>query len=223
MDDAGLRPDSDSGGYPVDNDKDNHPKKIEDMKGFLAKDVPFDYNIPQLYGGWPLFYTGEYTETWDTQKFKGYFQCGTASPAPAPPGDSTLMSDRSCEKYNKYPLELVCNSLNEKTKLIPTFGGQYPVGGKDALNHIRTMCQKNYDGKSFISWNVPDPTNEEGSCKCDPQHTGCREEQCNTIKDFETCERDNVHKNWGCIWSPSMVDKTLLNKKCPPPPTKKPE
>ena len=66
----------------------------------IAKEIPFTYNLPQLYGGWPLFYTGEYNDQWAAQKFTGYNPgrppC-TAKPSAARAASATE-PDSSCAR-----------------------------------------------------------------------------------------------------------------------------
>lgn len=169
MDNAGLMVVNSSderpvtGGYPATSEGRQEPDKIDT---FLAHAVPFDYNIPQLYGGWPMFYTGEHTDTWDDQKFYGYFaQCAT-------------------EDCKTKPLELLCNSLNDHTQLLPTFGAQLPPGGQDALQKIKDYCGKDkngkdrYDGESFVSWNIYKPTDTSVDQSC--LFPGCQTDVCPT-------------------------------------------
>ena len=139
----------------------------------IAKNIPFTYNIPQLYGGYPLFYTGEYNDDWPTQKFTGYQKpdCTGKPEAPKGPKWRPKAGEENC-----FPLWQLCSSsLHRDTKLLPTFGGQAP--GKDMFEHIGAFfCPNHYDGKSFVSWNILDPTEEltnpnGNNClvKCDPQ------------------------------------------------------
>ena len=122
-------------------------------KGFLAAQVPFDYNIPQLYGGNPLFYTGEYNDQWGTASipFKGYGLSGG--------GDCTSLDPSN---PNCTPLKVLCENLHSNTALLPSFGGQPPEGGMVGLrNLIGDNCGAGWDGKSFISWNITDPNKSD--------------------------------------------------------------
>lgn len=181
MDDAGLMVVNSStalpvtGGYPATSEG---VQNSTDIDTFLANAVAFDYNIPQLYGGWPMFYTGEHTDTWDEQKFYGYFaEC----------------SQLGADDCKKNPLELLCNSLNDHTKLLPTFGAQLPPRGapvpagqapQDALERIKDFCGKNingkdrYDGESFVSWNIYKPTDTSVDQSC--LFPGCQTDVCPT-------------------------------------------
>ncbi len=116
---------------------------------FLGYQVPFTYNIPQLYGGKPMIYTGEYNPDWDTQKprLTGYGVGG------------------------KKPLKTLCENMNDNTMLIPSFGGQPPVNG---LSGVSKLCPdpNQYNGKSFISWNINDPNTSTGCGATHCQITG---------------------------------------------------
>lgn len=174
MDRAGLLVNYDGtgspGGYPMPGEKakDKAPQ-------FLARDVPFTYNIPQLYGGYPLFYTGERTPTWTKpplppgstgkpQPFTGY---GDLCALP----DNCQSSDQHAGN-NDHPLKTLCAAVHKDTIIIPTFGGEKPpkgVGGtkktKTAFERIKDQCER-YDGKSFISWNITHPNQEDGTTGC---------------------------------------------------------
>lgn len=132
--------------------------KTDDDAGranFVGNQVPFTYNIPQLYGGETLdtfFYTGEKNTNWDKYNFTGY---GVG-------GDT--------------PLTTLCNSVHKDTKVIPSFGAQPPVGGLDG---VKKLCEQ-YDGTSFISWSINNPNTDQGcggtscqkqdgTCTADPQ------------------------------------------------------
>ena len=140
MDKAGLAVTDTTFGFPQT--ADGKPDLEAAKTQFLPAVVPFDYNIPQLYGGVSLFYTGDLTD--NPEKFPGFFTSCTVD---------------SEEKYCKQPVQLLCDNLNSATKLIPSIGGTPPLNGLKGIKH---MCRDKYDGKSFISWNITDPNAKEG-------------------------------------------------------------
>ena len=92
---------------------------------------------------------GEYNSDWNNQGLKGYGLSGTGC---TPSDESNL---------NCTPLKALCKNLHCKTALLPTFGGQPPTGGLSGIKDLIGTC--NWDGESFISWNITDPNAQEGS------------------------------------------------------------
>ncbi len=122
---------------------------------FLAYAVPFDYIIPQVYGGTTLFYTGEYNHLWDGPpewNSACYFDaCLKVKDKNECSGDPTNADNPI---YCSKPMELLCQDLpQEKRKMVPSFGGSYPTGG---IAGVKKLCPQ-WDGTSFISWNINNP------------------------------------------------------------------
>ena len=153
-----------------------------DSGNFLAEEIAFDYMIPQLYGGSPMFYTGEYNESWGTASppFKGYGLTG---------GGDCTSADSS--NINCTPLKAMCQKLNPNTALIPSFGGQPPKGGMDGVKQlIGDKCGAGWDGKSFISWNITDPNSPSGS--------GGGDNCPGSLAPPDTCGEVTVQEKQGC-------------------------
>ena len=131
-------------GYDCTNKPDpSSPPGTTPSPCFLAEYVPFDYNIPQLYGGYPLMYVGEYNNPdWSDQNFHGY----------------TGQCTGNLDKIDCKPLTALCSRLNKNTFLLPSFGGQPPTNGHQGVIDLTAgTCGAGWDGKSFISWNITDP------------------------------------------------------------------
>jgi hypothetical protein len=115
---------------------------------FLGSQVPFDYNIPQLYGGdspTTQFYTGENNPEWAANGFSGY-----------PVGELT-------------PLTTLAKNVNPATKIVPSFGSATPVGMPPSLPGLAGVAAlidagngATYDKQSFISWNINGPDHPPG-------------------------------------------------------------
>ena len=122
-----------------------------DKKCNIAKNIPFTYNIPQLYGGYPMFYTGEYNEDWKLQNppFTGY---------DATRPQCTGKPEASGDHTNCVPIQLLCDNMHPGTQLLPSFGGQAP--GQEQFDNIAKYCTQWSTNKPFISWNITDPTTE---------------------------------------------------------------
>ena len=144
----------------------------------IIEHIPFDYNIPQLYGGWPLFYTGQYSNQWEKAGFHGYW-------GPPCKGSNLLSIEELkesckqgckqlsshcidyCENHyinNNYlksdsctPLKTLAELIPKNTKLIPSFGGKSPPGGLSSIDKLTSPCGDCWDKKSFVSWNITDP------------------------------------------------------------------
>ena len=126
---------------------------------FLGKEVPFTYNMPQMYGGGPLFYNGDFD-----------------------------YSDLHVPDYEAGKnINALCSNLHPDTKLLPTFGGttpeqklSYPVGAvkPDVMRVDGTVVDwettiKNSKCKTdagYVSWNIPYPPSTN--------HSGCGDVCC---------------------------------------------